>query len=134
MQLLAERIHAVYSPLHCIGAQFSLYTVTASAESVNGSVRVAWDTTAPPQCVTSVRVEFRTSRTGTVLATNTTTNISQTEFIQTGLQCGAYYYITVKVTRETSDGQNPTLSSRQVQVHVSGGKVPIASCVLREST
>ena len=113
--------------LHCtVGAQFSLETVGVGAGSVNGSVRVTWNTTAPPQCVAFVTVEFRTSRTGTVVATYKTTNISQTEFIQTGLRCGAYYYITVKVTGETSDGENPTLSSRQLQVLVNGGKVPIA--------
>ena len=49
---------------HCIASQLSFRTVTASAENVNGSVRVAWNTTAPPQCVISVRVEFKTTITG----------------------------------------------------------------------
>ena len=122
--------------LHCtVGAQFSLkVSVIASAESVNGSVRVTWNTTAPPQCVAFVTVEFRTSSRGPVVTTYTTTNTSQSEIIQTGLRCGTYYYITVNVIGETSDGQNPTVSSRQVQVSVSGGKVPIANCVHREST
>ena len=83
--------------------QFHLRTVTVSAESVGGptpGVRVTWNTTLPPECVTSVRVEFRTSSHGPVVASNTTTNTSQTEIIQTGLQCGTYYYTRVVVTGE----------------------------------
>ena len=73
--------------------------------------RVTWNTTVPPECVTSVTVEFRTSSRGPIVATYTTTNTSQTVVIQTGLQCGAsYYYITVVVTGESQDGT--TLSSR----------------------
>ena len=66
-----------------------------SAKSVGGStpgVRVTWNTTVPPECVTSMRVEFRNNSLGPVLATYTTTNTSQTEVIQTGLQCAANYY------------------------------------------
>ena len=125
-----KKEHAIVSCLFStctVGAQFSLKTVTASSESVNGSVRVTWNTTVPPQCVASVRVEFKTSSRGPVVATNTTTNTSQIEFIQTGLRCGAYYFISVHVTGETSDGLNPTLSSRQLQVLINGGKVPISS-------
>ena len=103
-------------------AQFSLKTITVSAESVNGSVRVTWSTTVPPECVASVRVEFRTSIHGPLVATNTTTNTSQTEVIQTGLQCGDYYYVAVNITGKTSDGLRPALRSRSVQVLVSGGK------------
>ena len=72
-----------------------------SAESVGGStpgVRVTWNTTVPPECVASVKVEIRTSSRGPVVATYTTTNSSQTEVIQTGLQCITYYYIRVVVT------------------------------------
>ena len=93
-----------------------------SAESVGGSTpgaRVTWSTTLPPECVTSVRVEFRNSTHGSVVATYTTTNTSQTEVIQTGLQCATNYYIAVVVTGETSDGLHLRLSSRQVLV---GGK------------
>ena len=103
-------------------AQFALSTVTASAESVDGTTpaaRVTWSTTIPPQCVASVRVEFRTGSPGPVVASYTTTNTSQTEFIQTDLQCGTSYYITVVVTGAASDGSRPTQSSRQVLV---GGK------------
>ena len=59
--------------------------------------RVAWNTTLPPDCVTSVRVNFRTTTSGVLVAANTTTNTSQTEIIQTGLQCGTNYYIRVVV-------------------------------------
>ena len=83
------------------------------------AVRVTWSTTIPPQCVTSVRVDFRTSSMGPVVANYTTTNTSQTEVIQTGLQCTTYYYIRAVVTGKISDGSHPTLSSRQVFV---GGK------------
>ena len=106
-----------------LGIQFSQSTVTVSAESVDGptpAVRVTWSTTAPPQCVTSVRVDFRTSSRGPVVATYTTTNTSQTEIIQTDLQCGTQYYISVVVTGQTSDGSRPTQSSRPVQVLVGG--------------
>ena len=100
--------------------QFSLSTVTASAESVDGptpAVRVTWNTTVPPQCVASVRVEFRTSSRGPVVATNTTTNTSETEIIQTGLQCGTNYYITVAVRAASSGGST---ISRLVQVFAGG--------------
>ena len=102
-------------------------TVTVSAESVDGptpTARVTWNTTVLPECVTSVRVEFRTeSHSGPVVATNTTTNASQTEIIQTGLQCDTNHYITVVVTSATSDGARVTLSSRPVQVFVGGKQI-----------
>ena len=88
--------------MHAV-TQFYFFDVTVSAESVGGSTpsaRVTWNTTVPPGCVASVRVEFRTSSPGPVVASNTTTNTSQTEVIQTGLQCGANYYIRVAVIGE----------------------------------
>ena len=64
-------------------------------------VRVTWETTVPTGGIKSVRVEFRTSSShGPVVATYTTTNTSQTEVIQTGLQCATSYYIRVVVTGE----------------------------------
>ena len=111
--------------MHAAG-QFSLSTVTVSAESVDGptpAAKVTWSTTVPPECVTSVRVEFRTSRSGTVVATNTTTNTSEAEFVQTGLQCVTNYYITVVVTGVTSDGVQVTWNSRQVRVLVGGKEI-----------
>ena len=105
--------------------QFHLRTVTVSAKSVGGStpgVRVTWSTTVPPECVGAVRVEFRTySNCGAVVATyNTTTNTSQTEIIQTGLQCGTSYYTRMVVT----GGQGGTLmlspTHSDVQVLVGG--------------
>ena len=101
-------------------------SVTVGAESVDGSTpaaRVTWNTTVPPQCVASVRVEFRTSSLGPVVANYTTTNTSQTEVIQTGLQCATNYYITVVVAGVTSDGVRPTQSSNQVQVLVGGKEI-----------
>ena len=63
--------------MHAV-TQFHSSTVIMRAESVGGStpgVRVTWNTTVPPECVTSVRVEFRTSsHDGPAVATNTTTN------------------------------------------------------------
>ena len=94
-----------------------------NAESVDGptpTVRVTWSTTIPPECVASVRVEFRTSSRGPVVATYTTNSTSETEFIQTGLQCTTNYYIRVVVTGKTSDGSHPTLSGSAVQVLVGG--------------
>ena len=90
-------------------------------------VRVTWNTTVPPECVTSMRVEFRTSsHDGPAVATYTTTNTSQTEIIQTGLQCATNYYTRVVVTGEirTPGGMpaTPTLSPRHsdVQIFVGG--------------
>ena len=80
------------------------------------TIRVTWNTTIPPGCVASVRVEFRTSSMGPVVATYTTNSTSETEFIQTDLQCTTNYYITVVVTGKISDDLNPTWSSRQVVV------------------
>ena len=115
--------------MHAV-TQFHFFTVTVSAESVGGSTpgaRVTWNTTTlPPECVTSVRVEFRTiSSGGPVVANYTTTNTSQTEIIQTGLQCSTSYYIRVVVTGEVRPlgGMTATvmLSSRSdVQVFVGG--------------
>ena len=96
--------------------QFSRSTVTVGAESVDGptpAVRMTWSTAVPPECVTSVRVDFRTVSSGPVVATYTTTNTSQTEVIQTGLQCATNYHITVVVTSATSGGST---ISRLVQV------------------
>ena len=102
--------------------QFSLsYTVTVNAESVDGprpAARVTWNTSAPPQCVASVMVDFRTSSKGPVITSNTTNTSSQTEIIQSDLQCGTYYYITVNVTGKKLNGILPTVSSRPMQVLV----------------
>ena len=49
--------------MHAV-TQFHFFNVTVSAESVGGSspgARVTWNTTVPPECVKSVRVEFRLS-------------------------------------------------------------------------
>ena len=123
----AAQFHSINTVTVNAAGQFSLSTVTVSAESVDGptpAVRVTWNTTAPPECVASVRVNFRTSSLGPVVATYTTTNTSQTEIIQTGLQCATNYYITVAVTGKTSahDGLHFTRSSRQVQVFIGGKK------------
>ena len=109
--------------MHAVGQFLLNYNVTVNAESVDGptpAARVTWSTTIPPECVTVVTVEFRTSRRGPVEATYKTTNKSQTEFIQTGLRCGVYYYIAVNVTRERSGAQDLTLRSRPMQVFVGG--------------
>ena len=122
--------------MHAV-TQFHFFIVTVSAESVGGSTpraRVTWSTTVPPECVTSVRVEFRTSSPGPVVATYTTTNTSQTEIIQTGLQCATYYYIRVVVTGELRPpgGMPATLmmsSLSDVQVLVGGNSVIEIVCM-----
>ena len=104
------------------GAQFSSSTVTVSAESVGGSTpgaRVTWNTTLPPECVASVAVNFR-NKSRVLIATDTTTNTSQTEFIQTGLQCATVYTITVVIAGETRDlGYSLQYGTGQILV---GGK------------
>ena len=100
-------------------ATFADHSVTVSAERVDGSTpgaRVTW-TTVPPECVASVRVEFRISsvRGGSEMISYTTTNTSETEVIQTGLQCNTTYYIRVVVTGVASLG---TVESNTVQVLV----------------
>ena len=119
-------------------AQFALSTVIVRAESVversTPGVRVTWRTTVPPECVTSLTVEFRNNGSHGPAAVNyTTTNSSETEIIQNGLQCRTDYYINVVVTGETSDGIQPTLNSRQVQVLV-GGKCTIKDWYLITAT
>jgi len=104
-------------------AEFSLHTVyIVSAERVDGptpGARVSWSTTAPPECVASVRVEFTPSirSHGSVVRSYTTTNTSETEIIQTGLQCATTYYIRVTVTGVLFLG---TLSGSQVEVVFEG--------------
>ena len=104
-------------------------TTTASAESVGGStpgVRVTWNTTAPLECVISVRVEFRNESYGPVVATYNTTNASETEIVQTDLQCATEYYISVVLIAELYYWwyyrMHFTLQSEQVQVIVGGIK------------
>ena len=103
--------------------KFSVSTVTVNAASVGGStpgVRVTWSTTVQPECVASVRIEFRTNARGGPVATYTTTNTSETEVIQTGLQCATYYYIRLIVTGEAFGFLHPTLSSRMLRVLIGG--------------
>ena len=114
-------------------------TTTASAESVGGStpgVRVTWNTTAPLECVTSVRVEFRNESYGPVVATYNTTNASETEIVQTDLQCATEYYITVVLIAEVYywwyNGVPFTLQSGQVQVIV-GGIKKLCTCGFNHS-
>ena len=118
---------ALFSLMHVV-VQFHSSTVNVSAESVGGStpgVRVTWNTTLPAECVTSVRVEFKTNSHGTVVATYTTTNTSQTEVIQTSLQCATDYYIRVVVTGETTPPSGTQMLSPihpDVQVLVGGNE------------
>ena len=121
--------------MHAV-TQFHFFDVTVSAESVGGStpgVRVTWRTTVPPECVTYVTVEFRTSNLGPVVASSTTTNASQTEIIQTGLRCSTNYYIRVVVTGEVRlpGGMTvtPMLSPRHPDVQVLVGGKGIANCL-----
>ena len=99
------------------------------AESVGDSTpgaRVAWNTTLPPVCVTSVRVNFRTTTNGRIAAANTTTNTSQTEVIQTDLQCGTSYNIKVVVRGEPTFQGVPLqqfVSSDRVQVFIGGKEI-----------
>ena len=79
--------------MHAV-VQFHSSTVTVSAESVGGSTpgaRVTWNTTLPPGCVTSVRVEFRTSSRGPVVANYITTNTSQYSVVQATIHRGSYW-------------------------------------------
>ena len=108
-------------------ADLSLHAVTVSAEREDGSTpgaRVTWSTTVPPECVASVTVEFRTSSSGSVVRSYTTTSTSETEVIQTGLQCGTTYYIRVVVSGVASLGT--LLRSNQVQVFVGG---EVTACI-----
>ena len=105
-----------FTTMHA-AAMFADHTVTVSAERVDGptpGARVTWRTTVPPECVASVTVEFSS---GSVVISYTTTSTSETEVIQTGLQCGTTYYIRVVVTGVASLG---TLNSSQVQVYFEG--------------
>ena len=105
-------------------ADFAWSTLTVSAERVDASTpgaRVTWSTTVPPECVASVTVKFRTSSRGSVVRSYTTTNTSETEVIQTGLQCSTTYYISVVVAGVSIVGGD--LQSDQVQVLLVGGKV-----------
>ena len=110
-------------------AEFLSSILTARAESVGGStpgVRVTWSATLPPECVTAVRVNFRTIPNGVLAAYYTTTNTSQTEIIQTGLQCGTNYYIKVLVSGKPiyqGDPIDQFLSSNQVRVFTGGNEI-----------
>ena len=99
-----------------------------SAESVNGSTpgaRVTWNTTAPPECVVAVRVEFRRSAFGSVVTSYTTTNTSGTQVIQSQLECATEYYVRVFVIAVSQRLSSIEKQSMKQQVVV-GGK---ESCV-----
>ena len=110
-------------------AQFRSSNLTVRAEIVSGStpgVRVAWNTTLPPECVTSVRVNFHSTTNRVLVADNTTTNTSQTEVIQTGLRCGTNYYTQVVVSgKPTYQGEpwDQILSSNQVGIFIGGKEI-----------
>ena len=112
-------------------AQFRSSNLTARAESVDDSTpgaRVTWSTTVPPECVIAVSVNFRTTTNGVLAAAYTTTNASQTEVIQTGLQCATSYNIRVVVIGEPTYQGVPLeqhLLSSHVQVFI-GGKSKIS--------
>ena len=70
MMSIPGKFYLLHLIAHAAG-QFSLSNVTVSAESVGGStpgVRVTWKTTTPLECVTYVRVEFRASSRGPMVA------------------------------------------------------------------
>ena len=97
-----------------------LGNVTVSAESVGGStpgVRVTWNTTVPSNCVALVRVKFKLSEEGNLSSVYNTTNMSETEVIQTGLQCATKYYIRVVVDTSQRKG---AWKSPQVELLVGG--------------
>jgi len=101
--------------------EFQSPTVTVRAEREDGltpGIKVTWSTTAPPECVESIRVEFRNSSHGYVVRSYNTTSTSDMEVTQTGLQCGTTYYIQVVVI---GHGVGP-LNSNEVRVPI-GGKV-----------
>ena len=94
-----------------------------SVESVGGStpgVRVTWSTTAPPECVALVRVDFRRGAFGSVVTTYETTNTSGTQVIQSPLQCATDYYIRVLVIAESQRLGGLQLQSIQKRVVVGG--------------
>ena len=113
----------------CVAAsqfQSSSYRVTVSAESVSGStpgVRVTWSTALPPECMTSVSVDFHNTKIGMLVASNTVISTSENTVIQTGLHCCTNYYITVRVTGEPRHEGSGSGNSRRfgiVQVLVGG--------------
>ena len=94
-----------------------------SAESANGStpgVRVAWSTTAPPECVAFATVHFRRGRHGSVVSSYTTTNTSGTRVIHSPLQCATEYYVRVFITAESQRLGGVQLQSIQKRVVVGG--------------
>ena len=94
-----------------------------NAESANGStpgVRVTWSTTAPPECVVSVRVVFRRGKHGSVVTNYTTTNTSGTQVIQSPLECGTEYYVRAFAIAESQKLSGIQLQSMQKRVFVGG--------------
>lgn len=105
-------------------AEFSLSYLTVNAEKEDGPLpgtRVTWSTTAPPECVTSFRVELRNSSHGSVEKSCNVTDPSATEAILTGLQGNTTYYVRVIVVAGDGEFSLGTLMSEEVQV-VTGGK------------
>ena len=93
-----------------------------SAACANGStpgVMVTWNITrVPTDCVASVRVKFKLSEKENLSSVYNTTNMSETEVIQTGLQCATKYYIIVVV--DSSQGKKGAWKSPQVELLIGG--------------
>ena len=81
---------------------------------------MTWNTTAPPECVVSVRVVFRRGTHGAEVTTYTTTNTSGTQVIQSPLQCATEYYVRVFVTGDSQRLGSIQRGSNQEQVVVGG--------------
>ena len=116
--------------LHAV-TQFHFFNITVSAESVGGSTpgaRVTWNTTVPPGCVTSVRVEFRTNSPRGHVAANYTTIP-----IHPRLRSSRLVFSVVVTTELRSPGGMTTthiLNSRSnVQVLVGGNSVIEIVCM-----
>ena len=92
--------------------------------------RVTWSTTVPPECVASVTVEFRNGSNDSVVRSYSNTSTSETEIIETGLQCATVYTIRVGVTGVPLLDHR-SLASNQVDVTVGG---EVNTCVASSST
>ena len=81
---------------------------------------MTWSTTASPQCVVSVRVEFRSSAFGPLVVSYTTTNTLGTQVTHSPLQCATEYYVRVFVIAVSQRLSGIQLQSGQKQVVVGG--------------
>lgn len=93
----------------------SIHMSAVRNDDRSAGAKIKWNTTIPPECISSVTVVSQISE------HYTPPNIMQTdEATLSGLQCDTIYNFWVRVRRRLHTNVNPAVTSNTVSVHVGG--------------